>query len=143
MNSYFHAKASAAKWGGEPEDYLDIHSFIDSSKQVIGDVRHRSLYHHTLGVFLCEKIFGSTVTVGSRGTQVPVRLIAEQHVLEDLGWLPSPADYIEGMPIKPWMSGKQTKEVPLETLPGLRPKSRPRSPVRPGNLNYILDRKAK
>jgi hypothetical protein len=114
MNSWYHAKSCAGKWGGEPEDYLAIHEFIDSSKQVIGDVRHRSLYHHTMGVFLCERIFGKTITV--RGKQIPVRLIAERHILEDLGWLPSPADYINGMPIHTWMSGAQRKELPLSHL---------------------------
>jgi hypothetical protein len=116
VNSWFHAQSCSKKWGGSPEDYLAIHSFIDSSKQVIGDVRHRSLYHHTLGVFLCERIFGATLTVGRK--EIPVRLIAEQHILEDLGWLPSPADYIDGMPIKAWMSGSKIKEVPLSTLLG-------------------------
>lgn len=113
MNSWFHAKSAAHKWGGEPEDYLDIEEFIDSSKQVIGDHRHRSLYHHTLGVFLCERIFGKTrkVQKGSRFVDIPVRLIAERHIEEDLGWLPSPADYIEGMLHKPWMSGPKLKEV--------------------------------
>lgn len=114
MNSWFHAQSAARKWGGTPEDYLPIEEFIDSSKQVIGDVRHRSLYHHTLGVFLCERIFGKTLTVGRK--QIPVRLIAERHILEDLGWLPSPADYIDGMPIKTWMSGAQRKDVPLSQL---------------------------
>lgn len=118
MNSWFHAKSAAHKWGGEPEDYLPIESFIDSSKQVIGDPRHRSLYHHTLGTYLCERIFGTTITVGR--TQVPVRLIAERHIIEDLGWLPSPADYIEGMPIKNWMSGSQRKTMDLSTLGAIK-----------------------
>lgn len=116
MNSWFHAKSAAKKWGGSPSDYLAIEEFIDSSKQVIGDVRHRSIYHHTLGVWLCQRVFGTTVTVGDRGIEVPVRLIAERHIIEDLGWLPSPADYIEGMPIRPWMSGAQRKELPLSHL---------------------------
>lgn len=123
MNSWFHAKSAAHKWGGEPEDYLDIEEFIDSSKQVIGDHRHRSLYHHTLGVFLCERIFGKTIKIEkkmarnslgeefTRTIDVPVRLIAERHIEEDLGWLPSPTDYIEGMLHKPWMSGPKLKEV--------------------------------
>lgn len=113
MNSWFHAKSAAHKWGGEPEDYLDIEEFIDSSKQVIGDHRHRSLYHHTLGVFLCEKIFGKTrkIEKGNRFIDVPVRLIAERHIEEDLGWLPSPSDYIQGMIYKPWMSGPKLKDV--------------------------------
>ncbi|MGP4084147.1 DUF6915 family protein [Streptomyces sp. KR55] len=124
MNSWHHAQSSARKWGGSPDLYLPIHEFIDSSKQIIGDVRHRSMYHHTAGVWLCQRIFGVTLDIpkgppGSdrpRTVRVPVRLIAEQHVLEDLGWLPSPADYIDGMPIAPWMSGSQRKTVPLSHL---------------------------
>lgn len=113
MNSWYHAKSAAHKWGGEPEDYLPIEEFIDSSKQVIGDARHRSLYHHTLGVFLCQEIFGKTLVLpkGSRTIQVPVREIAERHIIEDLGWLPSPSDYIKEMTGKPWMTGAIRKEV--------------------------------
>jgi hypothetical protein len=40
-----------------------------------------------------------------------VREIAERHIIEDLGWLPSPADYIKGMPLEKWMSGAVRKEV--------------------------------
>ena len=125
MNSWNHAQSAARKWGGTPEDYIDIEEFIDSSKIVIGDVRHRSMYHHTTGVWLCQRIFGRTITIPkidhSTGdetglVQIPVRLIAERHVLEDLGWLPSPKDYIDGMPIKPWMSGAQRKALPLSHL---------------------------
>ena len=117
MNSWYHAKSCAAKWGGSPEDYLPVHEFIDSSKQVIGDVRHRSLYHHTLGVFLCEKIFGKTIT-NSNGVEIPVRIIAERHIEEDLGWLPSPVDYIRDMPVQTWMSGRVTKTLPLSIFGG-------------------------
>lgn len=115
MNSFFHAKSSAAKWGGKPEDYQPIHDFIDSSKRIIGDVRHRAIYHHTEGTFLCERIFGVTI-INSAGKQVPVRLVAERHILEDLGWLPTPADYLKDTPIAAWMSGAQRKELPLSRL---------------------------
>lgn len=120
MNSWNHAQSAVRKWGGTPEHYIDIEEFIDSSKQVVGDVRHRSMYHHTTGVWLCQRIFGRVLEIprasGDGVIQVPVRLIAERHILEDLGWLPSPADYINGMPIKPWMSGAQRKELPLSHL---------------------------
>jgi uncharacterized protein DUF6915 len=118
INSWFHAVSAARKWGGAPETYLPIEEFIDSSKRIIGDVRHRAMYHHTAGVWLCQEIFGVTIAVGERGILVPVRLIAERHILEDLGWLPSPADYIKDMPIKVWMSGSQRKELPLSHLLG-------------------------
>jgi hypothetical protein len=73
-----------------------------------------------MGVYLCQKVFGDTLTVVRSKTtvQVPVRMIAERHIIEDLGWLPSPADYIDGMPIKAWMSGAQRKEVALSHLLG-------------------------
>jgi hypothetical protein len=118
INSWFHAQSAAKKYGGVPEDYIAVEEFIDSSKKIIGDVRHRSMYHHTAGVWLCQEIFGRTIGVGERKILVPVRLIAERHILEDLGWLPSPADYIKGMPIAPWMSGAQRKELPLSHLLG-------------------------
>lgn len=114
MNSYYHARSAARKWGGTPEDYIIIEEFIDSSKKIIGDVRHRALYHHTAGVWLAQEIFGRIITIGHK--QVPVRLIAEQHVIEDLGWLPSPVDYISGMAIRPWMSGSQRRDAPLSAL---------------------------
>jgi hypothetical protein len=118
MNSWHHAQSAARKWGGAPEDYIAVEEFIDSSKQTIGDVRHRSIYHHTLGVWLCQQVFGRTLTIQREHGQllVPVRLVAERHIIEDLGWLPSPADYIRDMPIAPWMGGSQRKELPLSHL---------------------------
>lgn len=120
MNSWQHAVSAAHKWGGEADQYLAIEEFIDSSKQVVGDVRHRSLYHHTMGVYLCQRVFGDTLTVVRKKTsvEVPVRMIAERHIIEDLGWLPSPADYIKGMPIAAWMSGAQRREAALVELLG-------------------------
>lgn len=120
MNSWNHAVSASRKWGGRPEDYIEIEEFIDSSKKSMGDVRHRSLYHHTEGVWLCQLIFGRTITVtkknGHGTVEVPVRLIAERHIIEDLGWLPAHGDYHKDNPIKKWMSGSQRKEVPLSTL---------------------------
>lgn len=122
MNSWNHARSAARKWGGTPEHYIDIEEFIDSSKKIIGDVRHRSVYHHTEGVWLCQRIFGRVLEIprasGEGTLQVPVRLVAERHILEDLGWLPSPADYLQGMPIKAWMSGARRTELPLSHLLG-------------------------
>jgi len=122
MNSWHHARSAARKWGGTPEHYIDIEEFIDSSKKIIGDVRHRSVYHHTEGVWLCQRLFGRVLEIprasGDGTVQVPVRLVAERHSLEDLGWLPSPADYLEGMPIKTWMSGARRTELPLSHLLG-------------------------
>jgi hypothetical protein len=53
-----HAKSSARKFGGCPEDYQAIHDWFDESKSYLADFRHRSLRHHTEGIFMAEKIFG-------------------------------------------------------------------------------------
>lgn len=58
MKPYIHAKNSARRFGGVVEDYIEIHNFMDSSKSMISDNRHRSLLHHSFGIFVLEKTFG-------------------------------------------------------------------------------------
>ena len=108
MNSYYHAVISAKKYGGVPEDYQPIHDFIDSSKQTLADIRHRAILHNTFGIFLAEKVFGPSIT-NSEDKEVPTRLIAEEHVLEDLGFIPTVEHWLGEMPARPWMSGSRKK----------------------------------
>ena len=54
------------------------------------------------GIFWAEKEFGVVIT-NSDGKQVPVRFIGEQHVMEDLGWIPTIKDYLEQMNQAGWM----------------------------------------
>lgn len=130
MNSWRHAVSSARKWGGSPDDYIDIHELIDGSKRSIGDARHRALLHHTEGVWLCQMIFGRTIRVGRH--DIPVREIAERHIREDLGALPSFADYLRGMPLRPWMTGVKSRTLSLTEL-GLNGEHHDRHQVpRPG-----------
>lgn len=127
---YIHAQSSAQRYGGKPEDYLAIHNWFDETKAIMADSRHRALRHHSEGIFLCERIFGVTLT-NSDGHVVSVRDIGEQHVLEDFGnrFIPSAQDYLQWMPIQDWMiNGRGTPPsyvnatqhlpalTPLETL---------------------------
>jgi hypothetical protein len=102
MHPYHHALASVKKWGGAVEDYLPIHKWFDASKAHHADVRHRALRHHAQGIFWAEEVFGETITT-SEGQVVPVRFIGEQHVREDLGWIPSLKDWLRLLPVQPWM----------------------------------------
>jgi hypothetical protein len=112
-NSYFHAKASVRKWGGSVDDYIKIHEFIDGSKASFGDVRHRALLHNTWGVWVAQEVFGRVIQVQkeTKTVDVAVREIVEQHIIEDLGFIPSPGDWLENMDIKAWMGGKQNKVI--------------------------------
>lgn len=122
MNSVYHAKSSARKWGGHWEEYLPIHEFIDSSKMFVGDFGHRALLHSTWGCWLAEELFGAILPIPTENgnvRDVPVREIVEQHILEDLGWLPSPGDYLQHMERKQWMSGKVKVTKTLDELEGV------------------------
>lgn len=109
MNSHYHARITAKKHGGIPEDYQEVHDFLDSSKATLGDVRHRALLHNTFGIFLAESLFGVVIR-NSEGTDVPTRLIAEQHVLDDLGFIPTVEHWLGEMPIQIWMGGSAKKD---------------------------------
>lgn len=102
---YHHALSSVQKWGGCVEDYQPIHDWFDESKAHMVDFRHRALRHHSEGIFMAEKIFGTTIT-NSDGRAVPVRYIGEQHVKEDLGRIPTIADWYSNITPEAWMFGR-------------------------------------
>ena len=104
MTPFKHAESSAARWGGKPEDYMPLHEFFDSTKQHTGDWTHRALRHHAVGVQEAVAVFGHAI-VNSQGQQIPVKALAEQHVTEDCGFIPTVQDWLA--PLKqapaPWM----------------------------------------
>jgi hypothetical protein len=90
-----HAKSSAKKFGGKPEDYQFIHDWFDETKSWIGHSNHRAFRHHSEGIFECEKIFGKSF-VNSDGKTVYTRYVGEQHVKEDcFNTIPSAKDWID------------------------------------------------
>ncbi len=107
---YVHAVSSARRFGGKPEDYLEIHNLLDSSKGAIPDNRHRALTHTSwfLSTIL-ERIFGVTMT-NSDGRKFSVRDVGEQHILEDFGgkFIPTAQDYLQEMEMKMWMQNGQS-----------------------------------
>ena len=99
---YYHALSSVRKWGGAVDDYLPLHQWFDQSKAILADPRHRALRHHAEGIFMLESLFGATI-VNTDGRTVPVRLVGEQHVREDLGFIPSFADWARLIAPEAWM----------------------------------------
>jgi hypothetical protein len=102
VNPYHHALSSARRYGGRLEDYLALHRWFDESKAFVPDFRHRALRHHAEGIFLAETIFG-VVIENSAGRQVPTRFLGEQHVKEDLVWIPTAQDWMKCLRPEPWM----------------------------------------
>lgn len=102
---WIHAQSSAKKFGGKPEDYLDIHSLLDISKGAIADSRHRGLTHSSWFIMhILPRIFGETFK-NSDSKVISTRDIGETHVLEDFHgkFIPTAQDYLQEMEIKDWM----------------------------------------
>jgi hypothetical protein len=113
---YHHALSSMRKYGGCVDDYIAIHDWFDASKQHFADFRHRALRHHSEGIFMAEQVFGATI-VNCDGRVVPVRYIGEQHVNEDMGRIPTLADWLRNIAPEPWMMGRGrdlVKELDLD-----------------------------
>ncbi len=111
-----HALSSAKRYGGQPEDYIEVHNLLDSSKAVIADQRHRSLTHNAwfIGEILERIKFSNScpptgdnrfpTLINSEGKHVSVRDIGEDHMTEDFhGFIPSAQDYLMEMSIQDWM----------------------------------------
>ncbi len=117
MKPYLHAQVSVKKWGGEPGDYLAVHDFIDSSKAAHPDMRHRAVLHSAFGIYITERVFGHCLTL-STGRVVQVRDVAEQHVIDDLGRIPTLQDYLTGMPLYDWLGGPKRERTVTQIRPG-------------------------
>lgn len=109
MKPYLHGNVSVKKWGGKPEDYQEIHDFLDLSKSAHADMRHRAILHNSLGPYIAERVFGVNIT-NSDGKKISVRDVCEQHIIDDMGTIPSLGDYLNEMPFYPWLGGKKKEE---------------------------------
>ena len=98
MNPLIHAKNSVKRHGGCVDDYLPIHHWMDQTKLHVADLRHRVVLHNSFGVGLCEDKFGFYLT-NSDGKKVSVRKVAEEHVIEDIGFIPSLDHALKHTPI--------------------------------------------
>ena len=70
---------------------------------------------------MAESIFGQTIILSS-GRVIPTRLVGEQHVIEDLGFIPSFADWVKCIRPEPWMG--RTPEIEREVEPPYPPAER-------------------
>lgn len=100
---HYHCVSSAKAFGGNPEDYADLHRWMDRGRTSTSKILHRMLCHHTQGIADAVAFFGDTIT-NSNGRKVPTSLLAEQHIREDLGFIPTLDHYIELLHTPRWAS---------------------------------------
>jgi len=94
-----HAKISRSRHGGHEDDYAALHGFIDSTKSLCSDFRHRIL-HTIWGVKeIVVPVFGPVIT-NSDGKDIETELLCERdHLLVDFGhrFIPTLGDFVAAM----------------------------------------------
>lgn len=99
MNPAKHSQYSARRLGGDAADYLAIHSFIDHTKSLCPDMRHRILHTNWAINEIIIPIFGATL-INSAGTAVDVKDLCEKdHILPDYRnrFIPTIADFADAI----------------------------------------------
>ena len=104
MTPWLHAKSSVKRWGGEPTDYIALHDWLDETKQFTGDWTHRAMRHHSAGIQWTVERFGHSIR-NSKGKLIPTKMLAEEHIVEDCGFVPTPQDWLSALKGNPdkWM----------------------------------------
>lgn len=101
MNATKHCKISVSRWGGVEDDYRPIHDFIDSTKVLCADSRHR-VFHTMWAVnYIVVPLFGHTIT-NSHGVDVDVKDLCERdHLMVDYAnkFIPTLNDFVAAIDI--------------------------------------------
>lgn len=92
MKPLQHAQISQKTHGGKWQDYIAVHSFLDSSKAACAHFKHRFLLHHQEGIELGAQIFGANLTTSENKT-IETRQILIEHLIEDVGRIVSVEDW--------------------------------------------------
>lgn len=99
MNPRKHALLSVRRRGGVEDDYLAIHTFLDHTKSLCADLRHRIL-HTMWGVnYVVVPIFGEFL-VNSEGHKVDIKDMCERdHLLADFSnkFIPTLSDFVDAI----------------------------------------------
>jgi hypothetical protein len=98
-----HATLSARRRGGAPEDYIALHAFFDTTKELCSDNRHR-LLHNLWGIRrVVIPLFGRQLARPD-GELVATKDVCEQdHVLADFSgkYLPTLSDFTAAIAAEP------------------------------------------
>ncbi len=96
MKPLQHAQISRKTYGGCWQDYIEVHSFLDSSKAACAHFKHRFLLHHAEGIELGVRIFGETL-INGENRAIQTKQVLTDHLIEDLGSVVSVEDWAQDL----------------------------------------------
>jgi len=97
MNPYKHSLIDEYKYNINPEDSIHVHTYMDSSKMICGDNRHRVFFHNSYFPYISHHFFGYTIK-NKFDKEISIKDITEQsHIFADFNkrFIPTIADYFE------------------------------------------------
>ncbi|GCE47915.1 hypothetical protein EI42_05003 [Thermosporothrix hazakensis] len=98
VHALYHARSSARQFGGSESDYLPLHQFLDQTKAYVPGSLHRLVLHNTFGIQLCEEVYGVEWQRPSDGKLIATRLLVQQHINEDFGFVPTLSECFQDHP---------------------------------------------
>jgi hypothetical protein len=122
MKPLQHARITAYRYGGEWQDWIAVHDWIDRSKAIFPSMQHRMFLHSDFGEWLAVKIHGEAIEAKD-GTVIPTRDLFCDHQVEDLGQVVTLAEWLREIDADYWMRRRrpprhleQVREAPTEGL---------------------------
>jgi uncharacterized protein DUF6915 len=122
MKPLQHARITAHRYGGEWQDWIAIHDWIDRSKMIFPSMQHRMLLHSDFGEWLAVRIHGEKI-VAEDGTIISTRDLFHDHQAEDLGRVVTLAEWLREIDTDYWTRRRrpprqleQIREEPAEGL---------------------------
>lgn len=106
MKPLQHARITAHRYGGEWQDWIAIHDWIDRSKMIFPSMQHRMFLHSDFGEWLTIKTHGDSITA-SDGTTVSTSDLFRDHQVEDLGRIVSLSEWLREIDAEYWKRRRQ------------------------------------
>jgi Domain of unknown function (DUF6915) len=122
MKPLQHARITGRRYGGEWQDWIAIHDWIDRSKAIFPSMQHRMFLHSDFGEWLTVKIHGEAIEAKD-GTVIPTCDLFRDHQVEDLGRVVTLAEWLREIDADYWTRRRkppryleQIREAPAEGL---------------------------
>ena len=96
------AEASVMRFGGNPSVFLPLHRWFLATANWTEGNEHLAFRHHAFGIFEAEGRFGPIIHQ-TDGRMIPTRVVAERHVQEVLGRVPSATEFLRRIKGERWM----------------------------------------
>lgn len=101
MKPLQHARITAHQYGGQWQDWIALHDWIDRSKMIFPSMQHRMFLHSDFGEWLTLQIHGESITAAN-GTAVATCELFHDHQVEDVGRVVPLAEWLREIDAEYW-----------------------------------------